>query len=73
MVPRSTAVTIGNASGMVDPVRADGQLADSGIQVGLETTNDESAVIPFIEGSDVIDIPVNVGICRTVVVGAAVS
>jgi hypothetical protein len=44
IVPRSTAVTIGNASGMVDPVCADGQL----VRAGLERTTDESAVIPAI-------------------------
>jgi hypothetical protein len=48
MIPRSTAVTMGNASGIVDCEYADERLVESGVQEGLERIIDESAVIPAI-------------------------
>ena len=46
MVPRSAAVTIGNAKGTLDREFADETVVDTDVQVDLEKTTDESAVIP---------------------------
>jgi hypothetical protein len=48
IIPRSTAVTTGNARGMVVCGYPDGRLVESGVQRVLERTIDDSATMPAI-------------------------